>query len=78
MNVHQRLLIKSKNKSYEQNYPVHDLELAYVVFVLEIWRHYLFGKRCEIHMNHKSLKYFFTENELNIRHRSFIIRGRLM
>ena len=47
-------------KLYEQNYPTHDLELAAVVFALKIWRHYLCGKRCEIYMDHKSLKYFLT------------------
>ena len=56
-------------KSYEQNYPTHDLELAAVVFALKIWRHYLFGERCEIYTNHKSLKYFFTKKELNMRQR---------
>ena len=30
-------------KPHEQNYPTHDLELAAVVFALEIWRHYLYG-----------------------------------
>ena len=48
-------------KSYEQNYVTHDLELAVVVFALKIWRHYLYGERCEIYTNHKSLKYFFSE-----------------
>ena len=48
-------------KIYEQNYPTHDLELATVVFALKIWRHYLYGERCEIYTNHKSLKYFFTQ-----------------
>ena len=47
-------------KSYEQNYPTHDLELATMVFALKIWRHYLYGERCEIYTDHKSLKYFFT------------------
>ena len=47
-------------KNYEENYPTHDLELAAVVFSLKIWRHYLYGERCEIFTNHKSLKYFFT------------------
>ena len=47
-------------KLYEQNYPTHDPELIAVVFALKIWRHYLYGKRCEIYMDHKSLKYFFT------------------
>jgi predicted transcriptional regulator len=33
-------------KSYEQNYPTHDLKLATVVFALNIWRHYLYGEKC--------------------------------
>ena len=49
-----------KLKPYEQNYPTHDLELAVVVFVLKIWRHYLYGETCEIYTNHKSLKYLFS------------------
>ena len=56
-------------KNYEQNYPTYDLEMAAVVFALKIWRHYLFGERCEIYTNHKSLKYFFTQKELNMRQR---------
>ena len=47
-------------RPYKQNYPTHDLELVAVVFDLKIWRHYLYGKRCEIYTDHKSLKYFFT------------------
>jgi hypothetical protein len=43
-----------------------------VVFALKIWRHYLYGKRCEIHMDHKSLKYFFTQKELNMRQRRWL------
>ena len=54
-------------KNYEKNYPTRDLELAAVVFALKIWRHYLYGERCEIFTDHKSLKYFFTQNELNMR-----------
>ena len=54
-------------KSYEQNYPTHDLELAAVVFALNIWIYYLYGERCEIYTDHKSLKYFFTQKELNMR-----------
>ena len=49
-----------KLNSYEQNYPTHDLELAIVVFVLKIWRHYLYGETCEIYIDHKSLKYLFS------------------
>jgi hypothetical protein len=54
-------------KPYEQNYPTHDLELAAVVFALKIWRHCLYGERCEIYTDHKSLKYLFTQKELNMR-----------
>jgi hypothetical protein len=51
----------------EENYPTHDLELAAVVHALKIWRHYLVGHRCEIYSDHKSLKYIFTQNDLNLR-----------
>jgi hypothetical protein len=47
-------------RKHEVNYPTHDLELVVVVHALEIWRHYLMGKRCEVHIDHKSLKYIFT------------------
>ncbi|KAL4026266.1 hypothetical protein IC575_014694 [Cucumis melo] len=54
-------------KSHERNYPTHDLELAAVVFALKIWRHYLYGEKIQIFTDHKSLKYFFTQKELNMR-----------
>ena len=54
-------------KPHEQNYPTHDLELAAVVFVLKIWRHYLYGERYRIFTDHKSLKYLLTQMELNLR-----------
>ncbi|KAA0036938.1 pol protein [Cucumis melo var. makuwa] len=56
-------------KSHEQNYPTHDLELEAVVFALKIWRHYLYDEKIQIFTDHKSLKYFFTQNELNMRQR---------
>jgi hypothetical protein len=59
-------------KTYERNYPTHDLELAAVVFTLKIWQHYLYGERCEIYTNHKSLKYFFTQKEINMRQRRWL------
>ncbi|KAA3487972.1 integrase [Gossypium australe] len=43
-------------KSHEGNYATYDLELAVVVFALKIWRHYLYGERCIIYIDHKSLK----------------------
>ncbi|KAL0554584.1 hypothetical protein IC582_008508 [Cucumis melo] len=59
-------------KSHEQNYPTHDLELAIVVFALKIWRYYLYGEKIQIFTNHKSLKYFFTQKELNMRQRRWL------
>ena len=59
-------------KTYEQNYPTHDLELAAVVFALKIWRHYLYGVQCEVFTDHKSLKYLFTQRELNMRQRRWL------
>jgi len=57
---------------HERNYPIHDLELAAVVFVLKIWRHYLYGSRFEVFSYHKSLKYLFDQKELNMRQRRWL------
>ncbi|KAI3819510.1 hypothetical protein L1987_13350 [Smallanthus sonchifolius] len=54
-------------KIHEVNYLTHDLELATVVFSLKIWRHYLYGVKCTIYSDHKSLKYFFKQKKLNMR-----------
>ena len=54
-------------KNHEQNYPAHDIELAAVVFALKIWRHYLYGEEFEVYLDHKSLKYIFTQRDLNMR-----------
>ena len=59
-------------KKHEQNYPTHDLELAAVVFALNIWRHYLYSFPCQIFTDHKSLHYIFTQKELNIRQRRWL------
>nr|GFA30989.1 retrotransposon protein, putative, Ty3-gypsy subclass [Tanacetum cinerariifolium] len=59
-------------KPYEVNYPIHDLELAAVVFALKIWRHYLYGESCDVFTDHKSLKYIFTQRELNMRQRRWL------
>ncbi|KAA0046150.1 pol protein [Cucumis melo var. makuwa] len=59
-------------KIHEQNYPTHDLELAAVVFAMKIWRHYLYGEKIQIYTDHKSLKYFFTQKELNMRQRRWL------
>ena len=54
-------------KSHEKNYPSHDLELSAIVFVLKIWRHYLYGEKCFIYTDHQSLKYLPSQRELNLR-----------
>jgi hypothetical protein len=59
-------------RPHELNYPTHDLELAAVVHALKIWRHYLMGNRCNIVPDHKSLKYIFTQSELNMRQRRWL------
>jgi hypothetical protein len=59
-------------KKHEGNYPTHDLELAAVVFALKSWRHYLYGESCNIYTDHKSLKYIFTQKELNLRQRRWL------
>lgn len=61
-----------KLKKHELNYPTHDLELAAVVLVLNIWRHYLYGEKCQIFTDHKSLKYIFDQKELNFRQRRWL------
>lgn len=42
-------------KKHKQNYLAHDLELDEVVFALKLWQYYLYGEKCEIYTNHKSL-----------------------
>ncbi|KAA3470070.1 DNA/RNA polymerases superfamily protein [Gossypium australe] len=59
-------------RPHEVNYPTHDLELATVVFVLNIWRHYLYGEKSIIYTDHKSLKYLLTQKKLNLRQRRWI------
>ena len=59
-------------KNHEQNYPTHDLELAAIVFALKIWCHYLYGEQFEVFSDHKSLKYIFTQRDLNMRQRRWM------
>ena len=59
-------------RPHEKNYPTHDLELAAIVFALKIWRHYLYGEKCFIYTDHKSLKYFPSQRELNLRQRRWM------
>ena len=59
-------------KKHEVNYPTHDLELVVVVHDLKILRQYLLGNKVHIFIDHKSLKYIFTQSELNIRQRIWL------
>jgi hypothetical protein len=59
-------------RKHEKNYPTHYLELAIVVHALKIQRHYMIGNKCKIFTDHKSLKYIFTQKELNLRQRRWL------
>ncbi|WVZ63289.1 hypothetical protein U9M48_012931 [Paspalum notatum var. saurae] len=59
-------------RKHEVNYPTHNLELLAVVYALKKWRHYLLGNTCHIYTDHKSLKYIFTQPELNMRQRRWL------
>jgi hypothetical protein len=59
-------------RRHEEHYPTHDLELLVVVHALKVWRHYLLGNLVHFYTNHKSLKYLFTQPDLNIRQRRWL------
>ncbi|GKA19681.1 putative reverse transcriptase domain-containing protein [Tanacetum coccineum] len=59
-------------KVYEENYTTHDLELGAVVFALRLWRHYLYGTKCVVFTDHKSLQYILNKKVLNLRQRRWI------
>ncbi|KAF8047205.1 hypothetical protein N665_3149s0002 [Sinapis alba] len=59
-------------RKHEGNYPSHDLEMAVVVFALKIWRSYFYGAKVQKLTDHKSLKYIFTQPELNLRQRRWM------
>jgi hypothetical protein len=59
-------------RKHELNYPTHDLELAAVVHALKISRHYIMGTKCQVYTTHKSLKYIFTQKDLNLRQRHWL------
>jgi hypothetical protein len=57
---------------HEEHYLTHDLELLVVVHALKVWRHYLLGNLVHIYTDHKSLKYLFTQPDLNMRQRRWL------
>ncbi|GJX04627.1 putative reverse transcriptase domain-containing protein [Tanacetum coccineum] len=61
-----------KLKIHEKNYTTHDLELGSVVFALKIWRHYLYGTKCIVFTDHKSIQHILDQKELNMRQRCWL------
>ncbi|GJQ92594.1 putative reverse transcriptase domain-containing protein [Tanacetum coccineum] len=59
-------------KIHEKNYTTHDLELGAVLFALKIWRHYLYGTKCMVFTDHKSLQHILNQKELNMRQRRWL------
>ncbi|GJU47227.1 putative reverse transcriptase domain-containing protein [Tanacetum coccineum] len=59
-------------KFHEENYTTHDLELGAIVFALRLWRHYLYGTKCVVFTDHKSLQYILNQKELNLRQQRWI------
>ncbi|GJW84981.1 putative reverse transcriptase domain-containing protein [Tanacetum coccineum] len=59
-------------KVHEKNYTTHDLELGSVVFALKLWRHYLYGTRCTVFTDHKSLQHILDQKDLNMRQRRWL------
>ncbi|GJU71629.1 putative nucleotidyltransferase, ribonuclease H [Tanacetum coccineum] len=59
-------------KPHEENYTTHDLELGAVIFALKIWRHYLYGTKCTVFTDHKSLQHILRQKELNMRQRRWL------
>ncbi|GJZ03487.1 putative reverse transcriptase domain-containing protein [Tanacetum coccineum] len=57
---------------HEKNYTTHDLELGAVVFALKMWRHYLYGTKCVVFTDHKSLQHILDQKELNMRQRRWL------
>ncbi|GJU78838.1 putative reverse transcriptase domain-containing protein [Tanacetum coccineum] len=59
-------------KIHEKNYMTHDLELGAVVFALKMWRHYLYGTKCVVFTDHKSLQHILDQKELNMRQHKWL------
>ncbi|GKF52212.1 putative reverse transcriptase domain-containing protein, partial [Tanacetum coccineum] len=59
-------------KIHKKNYTTHDLELGAVVFALKIWRHYLYGTKSVVFIDHKSLQHILDQKDLNMRQRRWI------
>jgi hypothetical protein len=59
-------------RHHEEHYPTHDLELLIVVIALRMWSHYLHENVVHIYIDYKSLKYIFTQSDLNMRQQRWL------
>ncbi|GJS25133.1 putative reverse transcriptase domain-containing protein [Tanacetum coccineum] len=57
---------------HEKNYTTHDLDLGTVVFALKMWRHYMYGTKCVVFTDHKSLQHILDQKELNMSQRRWL------
>ncbi|GJS41630.1 putative reverse transcriptase domain-containing protein [Tanacetum coccineum] len=74
MQIEKAIAYESRQlKVHEKNYITHDLELGAVVFALNIWRHYMYGTKCTVFTDHKSLQHILDQKELNMRQRLMTI-----
>ncbi|GJS60687.1 reverse transcriptase domain-containing protein [Tanacetum coccineum] len=64
--------VSQQLKPNEENYTTHDLELRAVVFAFKIWRHYLYGTKCIVFTDPKSLQHILDQKELNMRQRRWL------
>lgn len=71
-NGHVVTYVLKQLKILERTYLTHDLDFATIVFVLKLWRHYLYGSRLEVFTYYKSLKYLFDQNEQNMRQKRWL------
>ena len=62
-------MVLGSERTMSRGTPTHDMELAAIVFALKIWPHYLYSEQFEVFLDHKSLKYIFTQRDLNMRQR---------
>nr|GEY47224.1 putative reverse transcriptase domain-containing protein [Tanacetum cinerariifolium] len=65
-------LAEQLQEIHKKNYTTHDLELGAMVFALKMWRHYLYGTRCPVFTDHKSLQHILDQKELNMRQRRWL------
>ncbi|GJT19478.1 putative reverse transcriptase domain-containing protein [Tanacetum coccineum] len=59
-------------KIHEKNYTTHDLELGSVLFALKIRKHYMYGTKCTVFTDHKSIQHILDQKELSIRQRRWL------